>query len=402
MLGASLNSQPDLSDSIRIGPVRLANRAFLAPLAGVSDVPFRRICREHGASLTYVEMLSATALVHGSRKTFDMLRRHPVESILGVQVTGHTAEVVAQACVILQREGFDTIDINMGCPVRKIVSAGCGSAILRDAKRIAGTLEACHAVLKVPLSAKIRLGFTREDVNVTQSAALIAKSGCTQITIHGRTRSESYAVPVDLPSIAQGFQSARACAPNGIVCVSNGDVFSRSDALEHLRTTGADAVMVSRGALGNPWVFRHILSNLSEAAEPSVEEWADVVLRHLSYHTQHYGDTNLGTLLMRKHLLWYAKGFPGAKALRERINQTQSLNDASELIRTFARTLPSDLRRFSPDGLDLGANSRSSNETESGAESAAATEQPNTAFDPKYEMDRLHDRGVGDDLVEGV
>lgn len=392
MLGASFMAPPDLKDSLRLGPLHLTNRVFLAPLAGVSDVPFRRICQEHGAGLTYVEMLSATALVHGSRKTFEMLRRHSSESVLGVQVTGHTPEIVSRACMILEREGFETIDINMGCPVRKIVSAGCGSAILRDPQRVANTLAACRAAIQVPLSAKIRLGFTRDDINVKSIAALVGESGCGQITIHGRTRSESYAVPVDLNGIALGFESAREQAKEGIVCVSNGDVFSRTDARQHLRISGGDAVMVSRGALGNPWVFQHILGDAE--AEPSVAEWADVVMRHLEYHIEHYGDTHLGTLLMRKHLLWYAKGFPGSKALREKINQTQSLREAAAHIREFSSLLPKDLLRFSADGAGFLAQ-----QAQRVDEITEPTLKPHAAFDPKHEMDRVLDRGVGDDLL---
>lgn len=395
MLGASIKAHPDLTDSLRLGPINLANRVLLAPLAGVSDVPFRRICQEHGASLTYVEMLSATALVHGSRKTFDMLRRHADESVLGVQVTGHTPEIVSRACAILEREGFDTIDINMGCPVRKIVSAGCGSAILRDPQRVADTLAACRAAIRVPLSAKIRLGFTREDVNVASVAALVGQSGCAQITIHGRTRSESYAVPVDLEGITLGFESARQQAKEGIVCVSNGDVFSRADATEHLSITGADAVMVSRGALGNPWLFRQILGAQETETEPSAEEWADVVLRHLAYHIEHYGDTHIGTLLMRKHLLWYAKGFPGSKALRDKINHTQSLQEAAAYIRAFSNILPGGLRRFSPEGHNLLANVQAQEREEA----TVPAQKPQATFDPKHEMDRILDRGVGDDLL---
>lgn len=364
---------------LQIRNLTLPNRAFLAPLAGVSDVPFRRICQEHGAGLTYVEMLSATALVHGSKKTFDMFRRHPSESVLGVQVTGHTVEVVEQACRILHGEGFDTIDINMGCPVKKIVSSGCGSAILKDPQRVENTLKACRSITDRAFSAKIRLGYTRDTVNVSEISEIIAAAGCDQISIHGRTRSENYATPVDLQGISQGFAAARR-QNKQIACVSNGDVFGPQDVTRHMELSGADAVMVSRGALGNPWIFRQILEG--SAREPTIEEWEEAVLRHLEYHLAHYGDTKVGALLMRKHLLWYIKGFPGSKGLRDIVNQVSTLGEAAQAIRDFAHKVPSGFQRYSsewPRGI--------------------SKEKVDRQADPKFEMDRKLDQGVGDDQL---
>lgn len=361
--------------ALRQGLLQLPGRAVLAPLAGVSDIPFRRICQEHGASLTYVEMLSATALCFGNRKTWAMLKRHPSESVLGVQVTGRSAEEVGKAVELLDREGFDTLDINMGCPVKKVVAAGCGSAILQDTERIAATMDAARASTRRPLSAKIRLGFTRNQVNVTEVARLIGQRA-DLITIHGRTRSESYGTPVDLAGIGLGVNAARAGADVPPAVLSNGDIFAPQDAERHLRETGADGIMVSRGALGNPWIFRALAENPSP--HPSPREWLDVVLRHLEYQEEHYGSGPVAALLMRKHLLWYTKGFAGSKRLRERLGLVASLDEARSMVTSFATQLDPSTRRF-----------------ESGSGDSAETMAPSPQDDPKAEMDRIHDRGVG-------
>ena len=373
-----------LQAPLRLGALEIPNRAFLAPLAGVSDIPFRRICQELGAGLTYVEMLSATALCYGNRKTLAMLARHPTESQLGVQVTGRTAEEVGRAIALLDREGFDAIDINMGCPVKKVVAAGCGSALLKEPDRLVATLSAARQATSRPLSAKIRLGFTRDDVNVTAVSALVA-THADMLTIHGRTRSESYDRAVDLDGIAAGVRAARNMRST-ILTLSNGDIFGAPDAARHLETTGADGVMVSRGALGNPWVFRALAAG--EGAHPDAAEWEDVVLRHLSYQCEHYCNEGLAALLMRKHLLWYAKGFAGSKRLRERLSLVTTLSEASEIIRDFARQVGYRTLRF--DGAqghlsDGHARVEGNDDWGSGG----------VQHDPKHEMDRIHDSGVG-------
>ncbi len=363
-----------LSAPLTLGDLSLPSRAILAPLAGVSDVPFRRICQEHGAALTYVEMLSATALLYGNKKTFGMLARHPSESVLGVQVTGRSAEEVAQAVAILDRQGFDTIDINMGCPVKKVVSAGCGSAILRDPDRVTATMMAARAATNKPLSAKIRLGYTREETNVALVAQRIAQHA-DMVTIHGRTRSESYDTPVDLGGIAVGVEAARQHNPE-VITLSNGDVFGQKDVTRHQQSTGADGVMVSRGALGNPWVFSSCLGPVD--VHPTVAEWEAVVLRHIAYQAEHYPADTLAALLMRKHLLWYTKGFPGSKRLRERLGAVSTLDEARAEISGYARTLGPNLRRH--EHLPVGSSSEGSS---------------TYSNDPKWEMDRELDRGVG-------
>ncbi|MBX9703272.1 MAG: tRNA dihydrouridine synthase DusB [Silvanigrellaceae bacterium] len=358
---------------LQIKNLSLKNRVFLAPLAGVSDIPFRRVCQEMGAGLTYVEMLSATAIFYKNKRTFEMMARHCSESVLGVQVTGPNAEQVCKAIEILDKQGFDTIDINMGCPVRKVVSAGCGSAILKEPERISTTVACAREVTSKPLSAKIRLGFTREEVNVDDSAYRISSAGADMLTIHGRTRSESYSTPCDLEGIKKGLASTEQTNAS-LIKVGNGDLFSVADAFKMRSYTQCDAVMVSRGALGNPWIFKEILQ--ASPFQPHFEEWLDLVLRHLEYQKEYFGNTRIAAILFRKHLLWYAKGFPNMRALRERLNSVQSLEEAQEILKSYAQCAPKALRRFSDEHRGEGS------------------------FDPKYEMHRELDRGVGEEGMQ--
>lgn len=360
-----------LSAPVQLRSLTLPNAVLLAPLAGVSDVPFRRICTELGAGFTYVEMLSSIALLHGNRRTREMLSRHPDETMLGVQVTGPRPELVGQSVRLLHDHGFEAIDINMGCPVRKIVGSGSGAAFLKDVERIRQTVAAARAATTRPLSIKIRIGFTPDAINVEETAAIIAGEGADQITIHGRTREDSYGVPVSYANIARGIRVVQSLAPS-LFTVGNGDVMDAASAHAMVRETGCRGVMVSRGVLGNPWIFGEILGHRTQP--PTLAEWGEVVLRHLDYHQAFYGDNELAARLTRKHLIWYASGFPHTHRLREEINHVASLVEAKAIIRRYVAAWPSELRRFA----DTGTGARRGRD-----------------HDPKYEMDRQLDRGVG-------
>lgn len=339
------------NDSVNIGPLTLDGRVFLAPLAGVSEAPFRRICQELGASLTYVEMLSAAAICYKNKRTIEMRYRHPSEKILGVQLTGNNAEEIARAIAILDKEGFETIDINMGCPVRKVVTSGAGSAILKEPERISKTVQMARESTQKPLSAKVRLGYTRDTINIEDTVARLCQNHVDMYTIHGRVRNERYDVPCDMESIAKGMPQTDPNTEENVLSthknilrVGNGDIFCAPSAQKMRDITKCDAVMVSRGALGNPWVFLQIRGLVK--THPTFEEWLDVVLRHLDYQQEHFGHTNLAAVLMRKHLLWYAKGFPGSKALREALNSVETLDDARERLRAFAKNVSKQFVRY--------------------------------------------------------
>jgi len=380
ILGSSWGVKPERSISLMTKALTSKSAVFgklglpefpviLAPLAGVSDHPFRRSCARHGADLTYVEMISATAMLYESKRTFDMLKRHESESILGVQITGKTAEEVGRAVEMLDKMPFDTIDINMGCPVNKVVKSGCGSGILKDPNRVFETTKAAREATAKPLSVKIRLGWDRSTVTWPEVLDAAEQGGAEWITIHGRLRSDDYGTPVNLDAMADLKRKAR------IPVIGNGNVFSQNDAFYMRERSGVDGVMVSRGALGNPWVFNAIKNNETPV---SVDDWETTVLEHLAWQQSEYGDVGSGAVCMRKHLLWYAKGWPAGKKLREAISQTGKISDCYELVRGFANEL-----------RDQGVAFR--------AQVWPSDQENRFQWDPKFDMDRQLDRGVGDD-----
>lgn len=335
-LGFSLIAQP-----LQLRGITLRNRLILAPLAGVSDAPFRRICQEMGAGLTYVEMLNTVALLSKSPRIQEMLARHPSESILGAQLSGRTPESVAKATALLDSLGFDTIDINMGCPARKIIGSDCGSAFLRNPPRISATVEAARAVTSRPLSAKFRLGFDRPTCSVEDTARRVVAAGADMFTIHGRFRDDNYSVQVDHTAIRRGLSAVPAARA---VSVSNGDIVDFQSALAMWHNTGCNAIMIGRGALGNPWIFKEILEQRKIA--PTLAEWEEVVLRHIAYQEECYGNNPRTALCLRKHLIWYASGYPGSSKVRDRFNTVCTMDEARAVVREFAARHPPDLRRY--------------------------------------------------------
>lgn len=345
---------------------------LLAPLAGVSDHPFRRSCAAQGADLTYVEMISATALLYESRRTYDMLKRHSSESILGVQITAASADDMGRAVEILARHDFETIDINMGCPVKKVVKTGCGSAILRDPERVFQTVKAaCNATDK-PVSAKIRLGWDHQSINGIEVAQAAEAGGAAWVTVHGRTRADDYGIPVNL----EGIRQIKAALK--VPVIGNGNLFQHEDVAHMKAVTGVDGVMISRGAMGNPWLFKEIRTSDKTV---TIDEWEETVLRHLAWQQEEYGDQPGAAVCMRKHLLWYAKGWQGVKPFREAVNEAGSLSGAGDLVKGFADQLRKNQYLVRAPIVQNEAGHR-------------------FAWDPKYEMDRKLDRGVGDDGLE--
>jgi tRNA-dihydrouridine synthase B len=353
---------PSFLDQFKPHPV------FLAPLAGVSDHPFRRICSGFGAHLTYVEMLSASAINCGSKKTFQMMERHPDERLLGVQLTGKDPQEIAKAIEILDKKPFDTIDINMGCPVQKVTKNGAGSALMKDPDKVFATVAMARQATAKPLSVKMRLGFNQQSITAKECALASEAAGADWLTVHGRLRSDDYSVPVDLCRMADIARSV------SIPVLGNGNLFSKKDAEQMREKTGVRGVMVSRGALGNPFVFRHLC--VDDGGEVGLEEWLETVMTHLSWQRQVYGNVGMGALCMRKHLLWYLKGWPYARKARSAVVEAHSLEEATKIILDFAES-----QRLA------GVSQRISQEP---------SETVNRfKWDPKFEMDRHLDRGVG-------
>jgi tRNA-dihydrouridine synthase B len=346
--------------------------ALLAPLAGVSDYPFRRVCAMLGADLTYVEMLSATALVHNSARTLQMMTRHPAEALLGVQVTSRSAVEMGEAVRILDQGNFDSIDLNMGCPVRKVVNAGCGSAILRDQKRVYETTKAACEATSRAVSVKIRLGWDHQSINYLEVGRAAEEAGARWLTLHGRTRSDTYQNQVQVEKIADLKQAL------GIPVIGNGNIFTVEDAARMTREAGVDGLMVSRGALGNPWLFRDIKAG--SHLPVGRDEWLEVVKSHLRWQEEAYGPSGMGAICMRKHLLWYVKGWPDARRIREQMASIATMGQIHQLLDDYHRDLSSR-------GVEFRQPPRPQLET--------------GEWDPKFDMDRSLDRGVGDEgMVE--
>jgi nifR3 family TIM-barrel protein len=342
----------------------------LAPLAGVSDHPFRRLCASQGADLTYVEMLSARALCYQNPRTLAMARRDTSETILGVQLTGSEPEDIGLAVALLDRENFDTIDINMGCPVAKVTNAGSGSALMRDPRKVAKIVTAAREATKKPLSVKIRLGWKRPTIDAWDVVRAIEDHGADWITLHGRFRSDDYSAKVDLDRMRE--IRARTRLP----VWGNGQLLHEAGVTLMGEQAGVDGFMVSRGALGNPWIFGLIKGTRHEV---SVDDWLTDVLTHLRWQSQAYGDEGRGAIVMRKHLLWYMAGWPHAKKLKERFQQLTNLREAEPLLRAFAEEL-----------AERGHVTRAPLHP-------LGPETEGFVWNPRFDMDRQLDRGVGDE-----
>jgi len=362
-----------LNESFHLGKLTVSNRVLLAPLAGVSDAPFRRICTELGAGLTYIEMLSAAGMPHNNRKSGELIYRAPEEEILGAQMTGATPEIMAKGAQILIEKDLkiDTLDINMGCPVRKIVGRGCGSALVKDPVLAGEVLQATREAIDIPVTTKIRLGFTKSNQTVEAVCEALAKAGTEMLIIHGRTRDCGYSDPVQYDRIKDGFAAARSGAgERQLITIGNGNIFDWATARKMVDETGCDGVMISRGCLGNPWIFDQILHE--HTSQPTVESWIKVVLRHVDYHTEFYTEGHYAAIRFRKHLLWYVSGYPGSRSLRNEIGHLDSMADIRDRLIAYSETLPPDLIRYADQQTQIKAGD----------------------YDPKNEMDRDHDRGV--------
>ena len=328
---------------IKLGNITLKNRVFLAPLAGVTNIPMRRICQEFGAGLTYVEMIATNALNYQNKNTIKLLERHPSEEILGIQIVGPSIESLGNSLKKLEPMPFDTIDINMGCSVKKIISRNSGSAMLKDPEYISNVFSELRKITTKPLSSKIRLGFSKEEMNVSKICEILAKKQLDMFTIHGRTASDKYSTPIDYQEIQTGILAGRKTATRPIVTVGNGDIFDFKSAEKMQKNTDCDAIMIGRGALGNPWIFKEILTG--KPAEPTLDEWHDVLQRYISYIIESFGDDKKSTVHSRKSLIWFVKGFPKTHVIREKICHIESLGEAQELFRQYARQYPKDLIR---------------------------------------------------------
>ena len=295
-----------------IGQVRCDPPVILAPMAAVTNPPFRILCRELGAGLVVTEMISARGLAEGSRRSLEMLDVRPSERPVCVQVFGADADDLARAAVVVERAGADMIDINMGCPMKKVVKSGHGAALLREPRKVFEVVQAMTRAVSIPVTAKIRAGW--EESNAVDVARAIEDAGGAAVTIHARTRGAMFEGHPDLGEIA----ALKAAV--SIPVIGNGDVRDVASAREMLALTGCDAVMVARGCMGYPWIFRELAASLRGEVIPSAPTLDERrgLLRHIDLYVETYGE-RITCLQIRKHLLWYFRDTPGERVIKERM-----------------------------------------------------------------------------------
>lgn len=320
---------------LQIGSVRVDGRFIMAPMAGVTDRAFRQICRDCGAALTVSEMISTRALLFQDKKTRQLLQLAPNEKPGWIQIFGHEPESMAEGAVkALEISGAELLDINMGCPAPKIVRGGDGSALMRDPKQASAVIRAVVDAVSVPVTVKFRKGWDEESVNYLDFARMVQDSGASAVTLHGRTRTQMYAGQADWDAIAQVKQTLR------IPVIANGDVSSPEDARRILAHTGADGVMIGRGALGNPWLFAQCQAMDDGKEIPSSPELAERLrtARVQIELAREYKGERIAMLEARKHLAWYVKGIRGTKKLKAKISGLTSLDQLEELLEEVVQT----------------------------------------------------------------
>jgi nifR3 family TIM-barrel protein len=335
MPGRSRVSVPANRDAIHPIELRrhtLASNLVLAPMAGVSNLPFRLIAVEAGAALVFTETVSAKGLVMGGPKTRRLLRTTPRESPCAFQLFGSEPEVLGEACRQLEDEGAAWIDLNVGCPVKKFIRNGAGSALLRDLPRAASIVRSMRRSFSGTLSVKMRTGWDAHSINAPEFARIAVEEGAELLTVHGRTRAQLYRGEADRAVIRRVVESVP-----GTPVLANGDVVRRDDAFEMLRDTGAAGLMIGRGALGNPWIFEQVLAAASGAAArpPTPEERRATIERHVSLMEGCFDDAGALAANLKKYLAAYSKGLPGSAAFRQAALESENLDQLLAMSRDF-------------------------------------------------------------------
>ena len=313
---------------LRIGNTVLENNVILAPMAGVTDLPFRVLCREQGAGCVVTEMVSAKAVLYNNRNTRELLQIDPDERPAAVQLFGSEPDIMAEIAARLEEGPYDYIDVNMGCPVPKIVNNGEGSALMKNPQRAKEVLTAMVKAVKKPVTVKFRKGFNDLSVNAVEFAKMAESCGVAAVAVHGRTREQYYSGKADWDIIRQVKEAVR------IPVIGNGDIFTPEDAGRMLKETGCDGIMVARGAKGNPWLFgriNHYLDTGEVLPGPSMAEIKAMILRHGRMLVRFKGE-GVAMREMRGHMAWYTKGMPHSATLRNEINQVETLEGFVELL----------------------------------------------------------------------
>lgn len=321
---------------MQIGNHRLANNLVLAPMAGVTDRPFRQLCRQHGAALAVSEMVTADASLYASRKTLRRLDHRGEPAPIAVQIVGSDPHKLARAAQTNVDQGAQIIDINMGCPKKKVCKVAAGSALMRDELLVARILEHVVDAVDVPVTLKIRTGWDPHQRNGARIARIAEQSGIQALAVHGRTRACGFSGNAEYQTIARIKRSI------SIPVFANGDITDPRKAREVLSQTGADALMIGRAAQGRPWIFReihHFLATGQLLREPEPRWIRDQLLEHLENLYAFYGETH-GVQIARKHIAWYSRTQPGSNAFRQRVNRAETTKEQGRLIIEYFDALP--------------------------------------------------------------
>ena len=313
---------------MKIGNVNLANPYILAPMAGVTDLPFRLLCKEQGAGLLCMEMISAKALQYKNKNTKALLAIHPEEYPVSLQLFGSDPKIMSEMAKMIEELPFQILDINMGCPVPKVVRNGEGSALMKNPKLVHEIVSAVSKAIEKPVTVKIRKGFDDDHINAVEMAKIVEANGAAAVAVHGRTREQYYSGKADWQIIRRVKEAVK------IPVIGNGDVFTPQDAKRMIEETGCDAIMAARGARGNPWLFRDIIDYLEKGIlheKPSLKEMTDMMLRHAEMHIRYKGEYQ-GIREMRKHVAWYTAGYHGSARMRQAVNEVESYESLKQLL----------------------------------------------------------------------
>ncbi len=316
-----------------IGQVRIDHPFMLAPMAGVGDLPFRVLCKEQGASLVCMEMVSAKALEYHNRNTLELLRIDPDENPVSLQLFGSDPEVISAQAAAIEELPFDILDLNMGCPVPKVAGNGEGSALMKDPVLAGKIIEMTVKRIRKPVTVKIRKGFDAAHVNAVEIAKIAQESGASAVAVHGRTRDQFYSGKADWEIIRKVKEAL------SIPVIGNGDVTNPEQAEEMLLQTGCDGVMIGRGARGNPWIFERILTYMEtgkDPGRPDAETIRDMILRHARFQIEYNGEM-MGIRQMRKHVAWYTAGLKFSARIRDEVNRAETYEQLEKLVSSLTK-----------------------------------------------------------------